>query len=85
MARKPSRADSTASIRLEGPRRFKLEMEFDEPAVLAALFGQFDANLVQIESRLGVFISARGNMVQIEGPEDAAARARDVLKVMHQR
>ncbi len=85
MARKPSRADSTASIRLEGPRRFKLEMEFDEPGVLAALFGQFDANLVQIESRLGVFISARGNMVQIEGPEDAAARARDVLKVMHQR
>jgi phosphate starvation-inducible PhoH-like protein len=32
-----------------------------------------------------VFISARGNRVQIEGPEDAVARARDVLKTMHQR
>jgi phosphate starvation-inducible PhoH-like protein len=33
-----------------------------------ALFGQFDTNLVQIENRLGVYISARGNKVQIEGP-----------------
>jgi hypothetical protein len=50
-----------------------------------ALFGQFDANLVHIENRLGVYISARGNRVQIEGPEDAVARARDVLKAMHER
>jgi phosphate starvation-inducible protein PhoH len=40
---------------------------------------------VLIENRLGVFIAARGNRVQIEGPEDAVARARDVLKGMHQR
>ncbi|MFN5903943.1 MAG: PhoH family protein, partial [Novosphingobium sp.] len=53
--------------------------------MLGALFGQFDANLVQIENRLGVFISARGNRVQIEGPEDSVARARDVLRTMHQR
>ncbi|MEY4721656.1 MAG: hypothetical protein RIQ46_1381, partial [Pseudomonadota bacterium] len=46
------------------------------------LFGQFDANLVLIENRLGVFIAARGNKVQIEGPEDSVARARDVLKAM---
>jgi phosphate starvation-inducible PhoH-like protein len=53
--------------------------------VLGALFGQFDTNLVQIENRLGVYISARGNRVLIEGPDDAVARARDVLKGMHQR
>ena len=53
--------------------------------MLGALFGQFDANLVLIENRLGVFISARGNRVQIEGPEEGVARARDVLKTMHQR
>ena len=53
--------------------------------MLGALFGEFDANLVQIENRLGVYIAARGNKVQIEGPEDAVARARDVLKAMHQR
>ena len=85
MPRKPARADLKAPIRFEGPRRAKAEIEFDEPTVLAALFGQFDANLVQIESRLGVFISARGNRIQIEGPEDAVERARDVLKGMHQR
>jgi phosphate starvation-inducible PhoH-like protein len=34
---------------------------------------------------LGVFISARGNRIQIEGPEDSVARARDVLRAMHQR
>lgn len=40
---------------------------------------------MQIENRLGVYISARGNRVLIEGPEDSVARARDVLKGMHQR
>jgi phosphate starvation-inducible PhoH-like protein len=62
-----------------------VEVEFDEQTVLGALFGEFDANLVQIENRLGVYIGARGNKVQIEGPEDAVARAREVLKGIHQR
>ncbi len=60
-------------------------MEFEEATILGALFGQFDANLVQIENRLGVYISARGNRVQIEGPDDSVARAREVLKGLHQR
>jgi phosphate starvation-inducible PhoH-like protein len=86
MARKPARAqDDPAPVHLQGPRRAKVEIEFDEPTVLGALFGQFDANLVHIEDRLGVFISARGNRIQIEGPEESVARARDVLKGMHQR
>ncbi|MGK4421969.1 PhoH family protein, partial [Klebsiella pneumoniae] len=38
-----------------------------------------------IENRLGVYIAARGAKVQIEGPADAVARARDVLRGMHQR
>lgn len=66
-------------------RRARVEVEFDEQTVLGALFGQFDTNLVLIENRLGVYISARGNRVLIEGPEDSVARARDVLKGMHQR
>ncbi len=94
MSRKPARAHNVAPIRpearhdaprREAPRRSRAELEFDEPAVLGALFGQFDANLVQIENRLSVYIAARGNRVQIEGSEDAVARARDVLKGMHQR
>ena len=84
MARKPFRADHEAPVR-SAPARARAELEFEEATMLGALFGQFDANLVLIENRLGVFISARGNRVQIEGSEDNVARARDVLKAMHQR
>jgi phosphate starvation-inducible protein PhoH and related proteins len=86
MARKPARADGDlAQLRPETPRRARVEVQFDEPTLLGAVFGQFDANLVQIENRLGVYIAARGNRIQIEGPEDAVARARDVLKGLYQR
>ena len=67
------------------PQRARAELEFDEPAILGDLFGQFDANLVLLENRLGVYIAARGNRIQIEGSDDSVARARDVLKGMHQR
>ena len=82
MARKPHRVSDETHFRPELHRRARAELEFDDPAMLGPLFGQFDANLVLIENRLGVFIAARGNKVQIEGPEDSVARARDVLKAM---
>jgi phosphate starvation-inducible PhoH-like protein len=85
MSRKSVRAHDTAPFRPEAPRRARAELEFDEPAVLGALFGQFDANLVQLENRLGVFIAARGNRIQIEGGDEAVGRAREVLKGMHNR
>ncbi|HTN14009.1 MAG TPA: PhoH family protein [Sphingomonadaceae bacterium] len=89
MARKADRAGYAALAhpedRRDASRRARVEVEFDEQTVLGALFGEFDANLVQIENRLGVYIAARGNKVQIEGPDDAVARAREVLKGMHQR
>jgi phosphate starvation-inducible PhoH-like protein len=53
--------------------------------MLGALFGEFDANLVQIENRLGVLIAARGDKVAIEGQEDEVARAREVLMAMHEK
>ena len=65
--------------------RARAELEFDEPTVLGALFGQFDSNLVLLENRLGVYISARGNRIAIEGSEDSVARAREVLQGMHRR
>jgi phosphate starvation-inducible PhoH-like protein len=86
MGRKPTRAD-TAISPPPSPhreiRRAKAEIEFDDQSLLGPLFGQFDANLVQVENRLGVFISARGNRVMVEGPEDSVARARDVLRKMY--
>ena len=67
------------------PPRARLEIEFDQPHLLGPLFGEFDRNLVNIEDRLGVYIAARGNRVQIEGEPDAAARARDVLTGLYNR
>ena len=85
MARKAARAVDPAQFRPETHRRARVEIEFDEPTLLGTLFGQFDANLVQVENRLGVYISARGNRIQMEGPEEAVARARDTLKGMYHR
>ena len=66
-------------------RRARAELAFEDQSLLVPLFGQFDANLVQVENRLGVFIAARGEKVQIEGPEDSVARARDVIQTMYDR
>jgi phosphate starvation-inducible protein PhoH and related proteins len=67
------------------PRRARVELTFENQALLGPLFGQFDANLVQVENRLGVYIHARGHQVVIEGAEDDVARARETLKTMYDR
>ncbi|OYW44222.1 MAG: phosphate starvation-inducible protein PhoH [Sphingomonadales bacterium 32-68-7] len=98
MARKASRtgrhsarADIGADLtfrpedRRDASRRARIEILFDEQAMLGALFGEFDANLVQIENRLGVLVAARGNRVVIEGTEDDVARARQILVAMHEK
>ena len=93
MSRNPARRgasqDKSATARSGGDAassaRSRAEMEFESADTLGALFGQFDANLVQLEDRLGVYIAARGNRLQIEGTEDAVGRARDVLDGMHER
>ena len=63
----------------------RLEMSFDKPTLITTVFGEFDRNLVAIENRLGVYISARGNRVQIEGEAGAIARARDILNDIYSR
>jgi phosphate starvation-inducible PhoH-like protein len=85
MARKIAQRPESTQFRPDHHRRARVEVEFDQPALLGTLFGQFDANLVQVENRLGVYIAARGNRVQIEGPEDAVARARETLTGMYHR
>ncbi len=88
MGRKPARVAKPVSPPPSPHReirRAKAEMGFEDQSLLIPLFGQFDANLVQVENRLGVFISARGDKVQIEGPEDSVARARDVIQKMYDR
>jgi phosphate starvation-inducible PhoH-like protein len=71
--------------RIETAERARLEVTFERPHLLGALFGQYDQNLVAIENRLGVYIAARGNKLQIEGEAEAAARARDVMTGLYNR
>ena len=65
--------------------RARLEIAFDRPQLLGRLFGEYDQNLVAIENRLGVYIAARGNKLQIEGEAEAAGRAREVLTGLYNR
>ncbi|MHA6721844.1 PhoH family protein [Sphingomonas sp. RS2018] len=77
MSRKPVPAQSG--------ERSRAEVLFDRPELLPQLFGEYDTNLVALENRLGVYITARGNRVQVEGTAEQVALARDVLKGLHTR
>ena len=93
MGRRPTRnSDHDAEPKLSPdptpirtPRRAKAELTFENQSLLGPLFGQFDANLVQVENRLSVMIHARGDQIVIEGLEDNVARARDTLTEMYDR
>jgi phosphate starvation-inducible protein PhoH and related proteins len=72
-------------VRAEPGERARIEVSFEKPHLLGQVFGQYDRNLVAIENRLGVYIGARGNKLQIEGVAEAAARARDVITGLYNR
>lgn len=65
--------------------RSRAELSFDKPQLLPRLFGEFDSNLLALEERLGVYITARGDRVQVEGTAEAVAHAREVLNDLHSR
>jgi phosphate starvation-inducible PhoH-like protein len=90
MARRPAREAHPAFLDTPAAanrdiRRASADLSFENQSLLGALYGQFDANLVQVENRLGVFISARGDRLHLEGPADSVARAREVLRAMYDR
>jgi len=65
--------------------RSRVEVTFDKPQLLPQLFGEFDANLLALEERLGVYITARGDRVGIEGSAESVGRAREVLQELQAR
>lgn len=77
MSRKPVPAQSGDKSRVE--------MTFDSPRALSRLFGEFDQNLVALENRLGVYITARGDRIGLEGRAEEVAVARDVLNGLYNR
>ena len=77
MSRKP--------VPAQAGERSRAELTFERQQLMAQLFGEFDQNLLAIEHQLGVYITARGNKVQIEGRAEAVAQARDVLAALYTR
>ena len=60
-------------------------LEFPDNRLLIELCGEFDRNLTQIESRLGVQIVRRGNLLAVIGDAAGRAEAADVLEALYQR
>ena len=88
MSKKPARSPLVGGDRarsIAASDRVRLDIEFEKVYLLGSLFGEHDQNLIALEGQLGVYISARGNKVQVEGEADVAARARDVLTALYNR
>jgi phosphate starvation-inducible PhoH-like protein len=56
-----------------------LTLEPDDARHLSALCGHLDSHLRQIEQRLGITISARGNHLQLSGPAVNVTTAEHLL------
>jgi phosphate starvation-inducible PhoH-like protein len=67
------------------PTREQVTLEFPDNAVLAALGGAQQKNLVRVEQRLGVRVAMRGNLIAVEGAPDARERAAAVLRALYAR
>jgi phosphate starvation-inducible PhoH-like protein len=63
----------------------QIQVEFDENALLPALFGERDRNLAWIEKQLPVSLVPRGNLLSIAGPAASVERARSVLAGLYER
>ena len=60
-------------------------LSFDDNSLVQQLFGQYDEHLAIIEQQLGVEATARGNVVEIKGAEEAAERAKIALEFLYRR
>ncbi|CAA0112213.1 PhoH-like protein [Halioglobus japonicus] len=74
MNTKPPPQPSTRQLTQE-----TLTLEPDDARHLAMLCGHLDSHLRQIETRLNVTISARGNQLRLEGEADTVATAEQLL------
>ncbi len=64
----------------KGVKPSRILLTFADNQHATALFGQYDEHLALIENRLEVRATARGNVVEIEGPEAMVLRAKATLE-----
>jgi phosphate starvation-inducible PhoH-like protein len=62
-----------------------LQLDFDDNRLLPLLYGAHDKHLAQIEQRLGVSLTSRGNHMVINGAPESAELARRALDRLYQR
>ena len=60
-------------------------IDFPDNRLLIDLCGEYDRNLAEIETKLGVQILRRGNELAVIGEEDATAEAVEVLNALYTR
>jgi phosphate starvation-inducible PhoH-like protein len=63
----------------------RLTIPFEDNRVVAALFGEYDANLAVLEDRLGINAVAHGNVVTLNGASASIEIAREVLEELYER
>ncbi len=79
MSRKPRRAAAAREPLASA------EAEFEDNALLPALFGEHDQNLARIEQRLGASLAPRGNRIAISGTPWQVQAAKLVLDGLYGR
>ena len=60
-------------------------IEFEDNLLLPALFGEHNTHLARIENEFGASLSGKGNLLSLEGTEEACALSRDVLLSLYNR
>jgi len=78
MARRTSQSDP-AAVAEAAPEARELILEPEDNQRLAGLCGQFDEHLREVERRLGVEVSNRGNVFRLIGPGGSVEAARRAL------
>lgn len=73
---------ATVDPAFEGRR---VQMQFDDNALLPQLFGERDEHLDRIERQLGVSLISRGNRLAIAGPSGRIEVARTALEALYER
>lgn len=62
-----------------------VQLDFDDNRLLPLLYGAHDKHLAQIEQRLGVSLTSRGNQLVIGGSAEGAELARRTMLRLYQR
>ncbi|MBB5222004.1 phosphate starvation-inducible PhoH-like protein [Amaricoccus macauensis] len=60
-------------------------LEFPDNRLLIDLCGELDRNIAQVELRMGVTITRRGNLLTLHGPEPDRLAAEAVLRALYER